>query len=361
MGVDTEQLARAAAARIGQRIDGRYALQSVLGVGGMGAVYVALHRFTDRRVALKILHPRHAKGANLKRFLQEAKAAAHIAHPRVAPVLDAGQTEEGTLFMAMELLEGEDLGAAIRARRLTPEHLKQVGLQILDALDAAHDKGFVHRDIKPGNIFLRGRPEDPVDAWLLDFGIARRLAAGANRLTQAGAVVGTPYFMSPEQMCGEAVDGRADLWALGVVMFYALTGSLPFRAEGYVGLLKEMLDSGPPSPRVLRPEISPGLSDFVVRALAPHIEDRFASAGQMRGALEALEVPAGPAPSRSPRVGAAPVPAPEATPRRRGPATERPPAWSSALEAIEAEISSLEAPEPEAPPKAGWLSRLRRK
>jgi len=360
VSLEQKEHARAAAARLGGLVDDKYHLSSVLGVGGMGAVFAAQHRFTDRKVAVKLLHPKYAKGKNLQRFLQEAKAAAHIDHARIAQVLDAGQTSSGELYLVMELLEGEDLGGAIREGRAGPDRLVQVGLQTLEALDKAHTAGFVHRDIKPGNIFLCGEPGGPVDARLLDFGVARRLDSGAQRLTQAGAVVGTPYFMSPEQMCGEAVDGRADLWALGVVLFYGLTGSLPFRAETYVALLRDMLDTGPPSPRVLKPELDPTLAEVVTRCLSPHIEDRYPDAAQMRAALAGVASGARRSPTpplESVRV----APAPEPPPATRAPAQERPPAWASALEAIESEISALEAPPAPPAKKAGWLSRLRKK
>ena len=348
-----------ASARLGSVVDGKYELLSVLGVGGMGSVYEALHRYTDRKVALKLLHPRMAKGVNMARFLQEAKAAARIDHPRIALILDAGQDDVSGFYLAMELFRGADLGRRVRRGGLPVPLLAKIGLQTLEALEAAHARDFVHRDIKPANIFLIEHADDTVDVRLLDFGVARRVDSNARRVTQAGGIVGTPYFMSPEQMCGEAVDGRADLWALGVVMFYSLTGALPFRAENYPALLTEMLRHGPPSLLGLRPNLSADIVALAERSLSPRIEDRFATAAEMasvlRGVLKEPDETA-----RIPLIETDVLDrrAPAAAPTVRLPAREEPPRWASALDEMESEISNLSRSDPEPEPETP--SRRRR-
>lgn len=344
--METQTPKEYAEAQLGRLLVGKYRLLSVLGVGGMGSVFLAVHEFTDRKVALKVMHPQLARGVNVQRFLREAKASAQIQHPRVAQVLDAGEDPEDGLYLAMEYLEGEDLGQHIRRGRLSSQVVTQVGLQALEALEVAHGRGFVHRDIKPGNLLLVTGPAEVVDTRVLDFGVARRAAPSQARLTQAGHVVGTPYFMSPEQMCGEEVDGRADLWGLGVVMYYALSRTLPFSNASYVDLLGDMLRTGAAPVNVHVPEVHSGLAAVLQTALAPRIEDRYPDAAQMRAALVALEVT--PRPLRVPD----PVPA-----GPRGDKSTPPPAWAPPLEALEAEIQALEAKRPVAapePPRTWW-------
>jgi serine/threonine protein kinase len=350
------QREREASARVGTLVAGKYRLISVLGVGGMGAVFAAVHQLTERKVALKLLHPHLAGEVNVQRFLQEAKASALIEHPRVAQVLDAGEVEGGSLYLAMEHLQGEDLGARIRAGGTPPALMLEVGIQVLEALEAAHAKRLIHRDIKPANLFLVRTPDGAVDARVLDFGVARRLDPAARRLTQAGGVVGTPYFMSPEQMCGEAVDGRADLWALGVVLYYGLAGFLPFRNESYVDLLKDMLRSGPPDLCVAQPELDPRLAAAVEVALAPKLEDRYPDAPSMRAALVALRS------TRLERLEQATLRIAEREARTalvtpRPPPAAPAPRWAGALDALDHESEALEGkrPAPPAPPPPrGW-------
>ena len=350
--------------RLGHRIAGKYHLRKVLGVGGMGVVYAAWHQFTERMVALKLLHAVIAAAqTHSQRFLQEATASGAIGHPGIAEVLDAGRESDGALYVAFELLEGEDLGAAIMNRRAPPTRMMKVALEVLDALEAAHDKGFIHRDIKPANIFLLDQPRSGMSVKLLDFGIARRVrsSGASDGLTQAGAVVGTPYYMSPEQMCGEAVDGRADLWALAVVLYYGITGSLPFQGRSYVALLTEMLRRGPPS-LPAQGDLPDGVEAVVKRALAPRIEDRYPSATRMRDELarlmpdstvsEATEQIV-PEPTialnrRTPRTPASrnAVQVPQTRAEEPSDATAVDPPWRRALDDIEGEIQALKARQP---------------
>lgn len=366
------ELKQKAEERVGASIDGKYRLEKVLGVGGMGAVYAARHRFTDRKVALKILHARLARGANAKRFLQEAKAAAAIQHHGLADVLDAGKAPDGTLYVAFELLKGKDFGALIKAKVVNARVAVEVALHVLEALDVVHRNGFVHRDIKPANIFVVGDVKDQFRAKLLDFGVVRRVSSNraptTRSVTRAGAVVGTPYYMSPEQMCGEPVDGRADLWALGIVMYYALTSKLPFRQKNYLHLLSEMMKKGPPPLRDLNPHIPAELAMAIERALAPSIEDRYTTAQDMMMALQIgrdFETP----PQKTDVLRIEVVSSTsDALPTRTSPGLMSPgPRWESALEAIDDEADALEAarrevPGPTARPSSGGLlSWLRKK
>ena len=372
----SQKLRQEAAQRLGQRVAGKYHLRRVLGVGGMGVVYAAWHQFTERMVAIKLLHaaiagtPTHAQ-----RFLQEATASAAIQHPGIAEVLDAGREDDGSLYVVFELLDGEDLGMAILGHRAPALRLLEVGAEVLDALAAAHSQGFIHRDIKPANIFLLSDPKGATSVKLLDFGIARRVrSSGVNDgLTQAGAVVGTPYYMSPEQMCGEAVDGRADLWALAVVLFYGLTGDLPFTGRSYVALLTEMLRGG-------RPELADsegvpaGTEAFLQKALTPRIEERFQSAASMQAALLAL-LPSKteaeetehivPEPTLPLARRTHPTPKPDAPAgASRAPSTKDEPPWKRALQDIEGEIVAIKARQPTVRPRSSrrgrnWFGRKR--
>ncbi|MEM7676776.1 MAG: serine/threonine-protein kinase [Myxococcota bacterium] len=361
----SKELRAEAERRLGHRIAGKYHLRDVLGVGGMGVVYAAWHQFTERMVALKLLHANIARThTHAQRFLQEATASGAIGHPCIAEALDAGRDEDGCLYVAFELLKGEDLGAAIVAGRASPQRVLEVAEEVLSALSAAHNEGFIHRDIKPANIFLLDEPKNSVRSKLLDFGIARRVRAsgGSEGLTQAGAVVGTPYYMSPEQMCGEAVDGRADLWALAVVIYYGLTGDLPFQGRSYVALLTEMLRRGPPSlPSV--DAIPRGAEAILKRALAPRIEDRFQSAGSMRIAISGILPSSGSSdvtdrviPEKTmplSRRAQTPLTPQDPNISTRGLRADKPeyptkaePPWRRALEDIEGEISKLRARQP---------------
>lgn len=366
------ELKKKAEERLGSSVDGKYRLERVLGVGGMGSVYAATHRFTDRKVALKILHPRLAKGANAERFLREAKAAAAIDHHGLADVLDAGKAKDGTLYVAFEMLTGQDFGVCVKTGKVTAAVVTDVAMHILEALDVVHRNGFVHRDIKPANIFVVGDLEGEFRAKLLDFGVMRRMnpdnRPGARSVTRAGAVVGTPYYMSPEQMCGEAVDGRADLWALGIVMYYALVGKLPFRQRNFVSLLSDMMKKGPPPIRDVNNRVSSELAMVVERSLSPQIQDRYATAQDMMLALQVCQQNQ---PTEKPDTLRIEVVSPtvDLLPSKPSSVELEPESrWESALEAIEGETQAIESQTREvsaapstSPSTGGWLSRWRKK
>lgn len=353
--------------RVGATVADRYTLRSVLGVGGMGAVYEAHHRFTDRRVALKLLHPQSTSSSSAsKRFLQEARIVGAVRHPAIADVLDAGTDDDGTHYVVFELLEGEELGQVLRTRALDVGRALDLAVDILAGLAVAHEHDVVHRDVKPANIFLLREPTNGVGAKLLDFGVARLTGSdppSGRALTQAGMVVGTPNYMSPEQMCGEAIDGRADLWAVAVVVFLSLTQRLPFRAKNVPALLAEMLNEGPPSILAIDPELPASLGAVLTRALDPEIERRYPDARAMSAAFEAVRLERGGEATRSPRSEAvtdllAPV---RTTPVE--PASTPRPAWEQALEDIEAQIERLDRPppEPETPKKKRFSNPFSRK
>jgi serine/threonine protein kinase len=287
-------------ARVGTTIDRKYQLVRVLGAGGMGAVYEACNTFTERRVALKLLHRQFAISPEIaRRFVQEAKTAASIDHPGIVEVLDAGREDDGTLYLVQELLHGRDLGTAIKDGDLSVLDLLRAIAQTLDALDAAHKRGFIHRDIKPENIFLARDSLGTVRAKLLDFGVARRVRGMTSAmghapnlvLTGVGQIVGTPHYMSPEQVRGEPIDGRSDLWAAGAVLFYGLTGHTPFEAE-HLWQLMALISAQHACPvRDLRRDLPDDVAAIVDRALRQDRRERWPSASAMAEALRGCLAP----------------------------------------------------------------------
>ncbi len=219
----------------GDVIAEKYELQRPLAKGGMGAVWVAQNQMTERRVAIKFVLPELAQSPDtIQRFFREAKASARIDHPSIVDVLDLGTLEDGAPFLVMEYLEGRSLEAIIDAEPLAPIQIAAVMLDVTRALSAAHAAGIVHRDLKPGNIVL-AKKGDQVVPKILDFGISKITAGiGDVRMTRTGAVLGSPAYMSPEQARGRSdIDGRADIWAVGVILYEAVSGKLPFNGENY--------------------------------------------------------------------------------------------------------------------------------
>jgi eukaryotic-like serine/threonine-protein kinase len=282
-----------AAARIGSTVAGKYRLNRLIGVGGIGAVYAALHQFTGRHVALKLIDPRvAAHDGYATRFLREARAAAEIGHPAICDVLDAGQEPDGSLYIALELLEGRTLDHAIEATDLRWNEIVEVGIQLLDGLAAAHDRGIVHRDIKPDNVFLTWDEQGELHVKLLDFGVAKNTKGGPEVfITQQGAILGTPYYMSPEQAAGELVDARADIWSVGAVLFHALSGRPPFDEATYNRLIAKLLNQDPPRLREVRPDLPEWLTGAVDGALQRDVEARWQSVRTMSGALARRDAP----------------------------------------------------------------------
>lgn len=227
--------------RVGTHVAGRYTLQSVLARGGMGVLYQALQRDTGRLVALKIMTPGgQERSAVRMRFLNEARAAAAVRHPHIVEVLDLGFDEDESPFLAMELLHGRTLDAELkRHRQLSPRRTLSLVMPLIDAVCALHRQGVIHRDLKPGNIFLAQDEQGGVTPKLLDFGLAR--VAEDSRLTHTGLVVGTPAYMAPEHAAGEDVDQQADVWSLGVVLYECLSGRLPIEAPNRYAMATQLL------------------------------------------------------------------------------------------------------------------------
>jgi eukaryotic-like serine/threonine-protein kinase len=274
---------------VGQRFAGRYDIQELLGSGGMGVVYRAFDREVGETVAIKALRP-ELGGIDptlLERFKQELRLARRITHRNVVRTYDLGEVD-GTYYITMELVRGTTVAALIReAGRLDVAATLTIGKQVCRALEVAHDEGVIHRDVKPQNLLI-----DPTGFLkVMDFGIARLAehhSEPGRALTAAGVVVGTPQYMAPEQLFGEPVDGRADLYATGAVLFECVTGRPVFEAPSLVALLARHMDGTPPNPRLLNAEVPDSLAAVILRALARRPQDRYASAGEFLRALETV-------------------------------------------------------------------------
>lgn len=272
---------------------GRYQIVRTLGVGSFGIVYEAVQYPLGRRVALKLLHDRTLAHPDAHaRFEREAMAAARLRHPHSVEVLDYG-THEGVAFLAMELLEGESLqGLMRRAGPLPVETIVDLLLPIVSAVAAVHDAGIVHRDLKPENFLLTVTPEHQWHPKLLDFGIAKLDAQGME-LTRTNALLGTPCYMSPEQvMQARSIDGRADQWSIGVVLYEALTGRKPFYSDTLLVLMTAITSEDPPPLRAMRPDVDPALEAVIARAMQRRPEDRYPTMRDLGRALLPFASPA---------------------------------------------------------------------
>jgi hypothetical protein len=275
----------------GSVIAGKFRLERPLAQGGMGSVWVAFNTQLEVPVALKFMAPALVSSAELvSRFEREAKGAAQLRNPHVVQIFEHG-LDEGTPYIAMELLEGEDLGARLRARkRLSLQETSRILGDVCKALRRAHDMGLVHRDLKPANIFLCAHDEYEI-VKVLDFGIAKSVSASAQgEATKTGALVGSPHYMSPEQArrTNKQVDHRADLWAVGVIAFRCLTGRLPYPGDDVIDVLVRVCTEPVPLPSSLAPDLGPEVDRFFARALTRDPDGRFQSAKEMADALSAL-------------------------------------------------------------------------
>jgi tRNA A-37 threonylcarbamoyl transferase component Bud32 len=286
---------------IGKLLGERYRLDAVLGRGGMGVVYRGEHVLMKKEVAVKVLHAElGALDEVAKRFEREAQSASRLAHPNIISVTDFGRADGGTLFLVMEVLHGEPLTALIERGPIAPPRAAALLTQILQALEHAHAEGVVHRDLKPDNVFLVEN-QGTEQVKLLDFGIARMSHEGGPResLTQAGMVFGTPEYISPEQAMGEVADGRADLYAAGVMLFEMLAGRRPFHADSKVALISMHLTQPIPTFRSIDPSLSipPPLERVVRRAMEKKRDLRYPTAFAFREDLQRAVDPS--RPSRS--------------------------------------------------------------
>jgi hypothetical protein len=288
----------------GQIVGGKYRLRRKIGEGGMGAVWSAVHDTLDRTVAIKFLQPSGADSDSAAaRFVAEAKSAARVKHRFVVDVFDFGITELGEYYMVQELLEGEELADSIQhGAAWEASDVVRFIAQCLTGLEAVHQARIIHRDLKPENIFVM-RDSDGRYPKLLDFGISKTSepprqrtshmsdtrAARPKQLTMQGATIGTPWYMSPEQLRGRRnLDARADLYSVGVILYEWLTGRVPYAEENLAELALQIAAGAAPPLVSLRPELGHELSSVLARAMAPEPDGRFGSATEMREALMAL-------------------------------------------------------------------------
>jgi len=275
----------------GQIIADKYRIVRQIGQGGMGCVYEGENIRIHRRVALKTLHASVAgKGDVLQRFEREAQAAGRIGSDHICEVLDMGDLPDGSRFMVMEFLEGTTLGDRIvRSGRITPRDLVSVLSQILEGLNAAHQAGIIHRDLKPANVFLmQSRAGRPDYVKILDFGVSKFnvLSSDEMSMTRTGAVMGTPYYMSPEQAKGaRAIDTRSDLYSVGVIIYEAVTGQVPFNAETFNELIFKIALESPPPPEQFVPNLDPAFGVVMRRAMARDPAERFQTAFELKDAV----------------------------------------------------------------------------
>ena len=294
----------------GETFAGRYRILAELGTGAMGTVYLAEHLVMGRRTAIKVLRESIARDPEaVARFTRGARNASRVQHPHVCAVYDFGDSEEGLQFLAMEYVDGESLADLIeRVGALDVATALELGIQTCAALQAAHDMGIVHRDLKPGNIMLASRVGGGWHAKVVDFDIAKG-EEHEGEVTRLGFVIGTPEYMSPEQLIGEPLDGRSDLYSMGIILYRMLTARFPFEAESTQDLMLKRLTEPPLPLARLAPDrpFPTGLQEVLDRALARNREERWATAEEMRRALEraAAGAPARPTPPATPRASAA--------------------------------------------------------
>ncbi len=279
---------------VGKVLGEAYQIVRIVGEGGMGRVYEARHlRLKDRRFAIKVLHPELARDPDVvARFQREAESASSIGHPNVIDVYDVHKTQDGVPYIVGEFLEGQEFGTQLEQQgRVDVPTAVHVTRQVCRALAAAHKKGIVHRDMKPENVFLV-QHDGAVTVKVIDFGISTAAAGGNANLTKTGMIMGTPSYMSPEQARGDKVDARADIYALGAMLYHALTGKKPFNADDPTSTLSLVLTEEPDRPRKVNPEIPEALELVVQRAMAKDPSDRFQTMEDLERALAPYDVEA---------------------------------------------------------------------
>jgi predicted Ser/Thr protein kinase len=275
----------------------------IAGRGGMGVVYRALQLDLDRPVALKLIAPQLAEDPDFReRFVRESRAAASIDHPNVIPIYYTGESDDGALYIAMRYVEGSDLRTLVRAeQRLDPARAAYIVSQVASALDAAHARGIVHRDVKPANVLLGANDH----AYLTDFGLTKRVTSHTGS-TRDGGWVGTLGYVAPEQIRGERLDARADVYALGCVLYHSLAGAPPYQRESDEATLWAHLNDDPPSLHERAPDVPESFDAVLARAMAKDPDDRYPSTGDLgRAALAAAGRPVAQGPERTVAVGAA--------------------------------------------------------
>lgn len=269
---------------------GRYQIVNELGKGSMGVVYLAHDPQIDRKVALKVLRQdRLGDEAFVQRFLQEAKAIGRLSHSGIVTVYDVGQ-DQGTIYIAMEFLEGTPLHRVMEGKALSPKEIIRLGIQVAESLDYAQQKGIVHRDIKPSNILVDANGQTKIT----DFGIAHIEDPAASVQTQAGEILGTPAYMSPEQVLSKPVDGRSDLYSLGIILYELSTGRKPFGGENLAAVFRSITQDTPPPVAKINPAIPLKFSQIIMKCLNKKPEDRFEKGRDLAKALKSCIEEVGP-------------------------------------------------------------------
>jgi serine/threonine-protein kinase len=270
----------------GQVLDGKYRLDTLLAEGGMGAVYRATHVMLGKTVAIKLIRSAIVASPEIvRRFQREARAATALNHPNIVSVYDLGQTPDGTLYIAMEYIDGPSLKTLIQAGRAIPP-MRTIAIlrQVASALATAHRHNIIHRDLKPHNIMLATGVDGSEQAKLVDFGIAKTFDE-STQLTSMGSALGTPYYMSPEQIEGRTVDARSDLYALGIILYEMLVGEVPFADQSTPAVLVRQLKERPARPSLKNPAVPPALEAIALRCLEKDPEQRFQTADDFAAAL----------------------------------------------------------------------------
>ena len=324
-------------------VDERYEVRGLVGSGGMAEVFLAHDEVLDRDVALKMLKDKYTENEEfVERFKREAQSAAALSHPNIVPIFDRGASEDGTYYIAMEYLSGGTLKDRILSKgALPPRAAAAVALQIAEALRVAHERGVIHRDIKPHNILIT----DSGDVKVADFGIAR--AADATTISHPGHILGSAKYMSPEQAMGEPVGPASDLYSLGVVLYEMLTGRVPFETDSSVGVPVKHVDEQPRPPREVNPEVPRAMEALVMRLLAKDPADRPGSAAELISELGRLREGSSPAPSSGEEettaaLGAPPAPTlPAPAPGGPGPRRRRSSLTLAALVALVALLGAV--------------------
>ncbi len=275
---------------IGVVLGTKYRIEEKIGEGGMGQIYLARHVTLKKRYAVKMLNSEFCKNQEaVERFRREATTAGELEHPNIINVTDIDYTEDNRAYIVMEFLEGRELRDDLNATPvLAADRMVHIFTQVFRALEAAHSRGIVHRDLKPENIFVVDLPDQPDTVKLLDFGISKIKTAGATNLTQTGMVIGTPHYMAPEQARGDRdIDHRADIYALGAILYEACCGTVPATGETATAILMKILLEQPIPPRQINPNLSPELEAVIMRAMSKDPNMRFQSCGEMGEALKA--------------------------------------------------------------------------
>jgi tRNA A-37 threonylcarbamoyl transferase component Bud32 len=275
---------------IGKALDNKWVIEEKIGEGGMGAVYKGYQRGVNRKVAVKTLRAALVDSQEfVDRFFREGRVATTISNPHCVTIYDFGQGPDGTLFLAMEYLDGLPLADVLKERRLSAREAIKVGVQISAALAAAHAARIVHRDLKPDNIFLLHMPDQSTFAKVLDFGIAKDTGSAAEKYTRTGQIFGTPAYMSPEQCTGSPLDGRSDLYSLGIILYEIVSQSPPFggNTTSPMRVLLDHVNTVPPQLDAAALDLTPGFAAIIMRLIEKSPDARFADAQALQRALEA--------------------------------------------------------------------------